>query len=439
MKKTLFTIAALLLSVQLAFAVVIADNFNRANANPIDGSWAGGYTGANAVELTGNALRSTAVSNDGALASHTTALANDQWSKAVIKTMTGAILLGLSVGVRQAAPTTDSGYFCQAVQSGVTRTTEMYKFVAAAFTSIATENATTWVPTDSIMATVSGDNLGCYRNEAILLTGTGGSSHASGRAAIRIYVETLGNLADAEMDDFQAGDLISFVNAGTEGSAANGNCTPGTPASPANDDIWIAAMHVSDQVAVTMDAAWTQIAQGNGGGTTSRLAAFWFRYAGSTPTMTMTHSGGQSPICGVATFRGAKTSGSPINAVGTILGGTDGSMETNTVTPTLGATMVLAIAGSADDNNHTAIANYAIALEDSGAGTNGAFVTTAGTPDGSVGLQYIQHTSGATNPTITQAASDPWTTLMVALERAVASLADAATCGGGLMMMGVGC
>lgn len=77
---------------------------------------------------------------------------------------------------------------------------------------------------------------------------------------------------------------ISYVNSGAEGSAASGNITLGAPSSPQNNDVWIAVVHSSDQAAHTF-TDWTQIVQGNGGGTTSRLSVWYHRYAGSTPNL----------------------------------------------------------------------------------------------------------------------------------------------------------
>lgn len=96
--------------------------------------------------------------------------------------------------------------------------------------------------------------------------------------------------------------MIDFIAAGTEGSAGSGNITPGAPASPQIGDIWIAAAHSSDQVAHAL-AGWNNIVQDNGGGTTSRLSVWWHRYAGSDPNRTVVHTGGQTPIGGIAAFR----------------------------------------------------------------------------------------------------------------------------------------
>src|SRR3990167_764503 len=114
---------------------------------------------------------------------------------------------------------------------------------------------------------------------------------------------------------------VAFIVAGAEGSAASDNITLGTPdvSGQVNDYIWLAVIHTSDQNNMTMDAAWTEIFQQNGtGSTNSRLAVFYHRYAGSVPSMVVTHSAGQSPIGGVAVFSGCITIGSPVDAISAI-------------------------------------------------------------------------------------------------------------------------
>ena len=210
---------------------------------------------------------------------------------------------------------------------------------------------------------------------------------------------------------------ISFVNAGAKGEAATGNITLGAPASPQANDIWVAVIHGSDQVTVTMTGDWTLAVQGNGGGTTSRLTVFWHRHSGgANPSLVVTHTGGQSPIGGVAAFRGCARSGSPFRTTGTTLGGTDVSMETTAITVAIASDTVLLCYGAADDNNVTLVTNYTSAWEDAGASTQNAYITTLGTPDGMVGCMYrLTAPTGSTGPVITQAAADAWTTVVLAL------------------------
>lgn len=236
-----------------------------------------------------------------------------------------------------------------------------------------------------------------------------------------IWTDTIANLQTAEIGGVRGSgvDTISHVTAGTEGSGGSGNVTPGLPGSLAANDILICTVHSTDQVAHSMNATyWSQIVQGNGGGTTSRLSAWWHRYDGSTdPDRVVTHTAGDTIIAGISAFRGCLRTGSPIESSSAIAGGTDGSMETNGVSPAIDGCMILLLHGAGNDNNVTLVAGgYAASLEDTGGGTQNSFQSTTGT-DGMVGLQYLLQTSKAATGTVTvtQAASNAWTTAMASL------------------------
>jgi len=213
---------------------------------------------------------------------------------------------------------------------------------------------------------------------------------------------------------------ITFLNAGAEGSAASGNITLGAPASPQTNDVWIAVVHSTDQVAHSF-ADWTQIYQGNGGGTTSRLSVWYFRYAGSTPNLVVTHAAGQSPIGGISAFRGCKAASSPVNVTGSGGAGTDASIELTEITTTKDGCMILACDGSADDNNRSTLpTGFTACFEDTAGGTQSCYQTTAGNPDGSVAChRLLQASQGPTGAlTDTQAAGDAWASVLLALEPA---------------------
>jgi len=208
---------------------------------------------------------------------------------------------------------------------------------------------------------------------------------------------------------------ISFVNAGAEGAAASGNVTLGAPASPANDDIWIAVVHSRDQVSHTF-TDWTQIAQFNGGGTTSRLSVWYFRYAGSNPNLTVSHSAGDCIIGGIAAFRGCISSGSPVQNQGSTSGST-GTQTGTDMTPSADDCMVLFCTGRADDDSYSAITNWTVAFEDSAGGTQNNYGSSLG-GDGSVAVYYrLQTTATATGTlTATTAATDAWASVIIALK-----------------------
>lgn len=217
---------------------------------------------------------------------------------------------------------------------------------------------------------------------------------------------------------------VTFVNAGAEGSAATDNITLGAPASPQNGDIWVAVVHSADQVAHSMSGDWTQIVQGNGGGTTSRLSVWWFRYAGTTPSLVVTHSLGGVTVGGVAAFRGCVPTGSPVDTAGTIGTGTTATIAHPGITVANAEVMHLLVNGSADDNARTLVTNYLTAFEDVDAGVQNNYqLAGVAVPGGSVALMYRLLT-GLTNVNfdMTQAAADPFAGVQVALK----ATADAA-------------
>jgi hypothetical protein len=172
-------------------------------------------------------------------------------------------------------------------------------------------------------------------------------------------------------------------------------------------------------------ADWTEIVQGNGGGTTSRLGVWYFRYAGSTPNLELSDlgNGAETIIGGIAAYRGCKTSGSPVNVAGAISGGTDDSIEHAAITPTVAGCALLVCNGSADDNNRTALGgDYAVAFEDAAGGTQNCYQSTVGAPDGSVSLFHDLSVPASDTGaiTVTQAAADAWASVLIALEPEVA-------------------
>lgn len=216
---------------------------------------------------------------------------------------------------------------------------------------------------------------------------------------------------------------VTFVSAGTEGSGSGNTVTPGTPGSAAADHIIIVVAHTSDGGAMTMTGDWTSILQGTGNGT-SRVGAWWHRYDGVTmPSFTVTRSGGTTEnfIAGAAIFAGCKTSGSPINvAAASVSGGNSTAPLAASITTTVNDCMIVRAFGVADDNSVSSITGLplSVAFEDTGGGTQAAFVSTTGGVDGAVGLYYgLQSYKGATGTAgNAMGAADPWTTFLFALE-----------------------
>ena len=219
---------------------------------------------------------------------------------------------------------------------------------------------------------------------------------------------------------------VALVTTGTEGAAASGDVTVGAPASPSTNDVWICAVHSTDNVAHTF-TDWTELFQANGGGSLSRLSVWYHRYAGSTPNLTVGHTAGDTIIAGIASWSGVKTSGSPANVVGSGGGGTDMSIEHTAITPGVDNCMILAIFGIDDNRRVTEHSGYTPALEDTADAGADAYVTNLGT-DGAVGIHYLLQGTAADTGTITTtidgaAGTRNWASVLIALEPAAVAAA----------------
>ena len=214
----------------------------------------------------------------------------------------------------------------------------------------------------------------------------------------------------------------AFNAAGALGEAALGNITLGAPASPATNDVWVAAIFSKDNVAHTF-TDWTELVNVDGSGASAHFSVWYFRYAGSTPNLIVTHSSGGPIVGGIAALRGCDTVGSPVDATG--LGATNASandttIEHTTITPTTSNTLVLMLNGQGNDTTRTPESGYTAAFNP---GSGNSYVTTLGS-DSSVAIHYKAHVSGATG-TLTDthggAATEFWVSVLVAIEQAAVS------------------
>lgn len=398
-------------------AVVLTDDFNRTNANPIGAP----YTSIN---------NNIQIVNNRAIG--TTGSANNEvrYGSFIVAAMKATITLSLRsdlvnplLMVRQAAGAYTS---YQAVLGGEW---EYGKNVDSSYTRLGITSGNTPQSGDTIGISAIGTTIALYENGSQILSTTD-SAVLSGTWAFGASYWGTADTSICELDDLilEAFEPF-FVGAGTEGSAANGNITnlglPGgtDPHNMKANDVWVMAAHTTDQNSMMASTDWTKIIEGNGGGTTSRLTTWWFRCDGvNTPTVVISHSAGQSPIAGIAAFRNVTTATTPY-VVGTLTGSSNQIIQHLGVTPQGDANaLILLINGAADDNNRTIPTDYTTAFEDTGAGTNNAFLTTAGNPDGSVALAYAPTSIAATGTiVVSQGAADAWTSVMIALTQAAAA------------------
>lgn len=183
-----------------------ADDFNRANSTELGANWEPGYTdtgGSNtALQIVGNRLRAITAGVDATETFTGATLENDQWAQITLPTWTGASIIVPRVLLRFAGPGAKNGYEFGAVRGG-TWTSAIAEWNAGVWTSLVSENATTWAVGDILRAEAEGTALRLYRNGGLLLSTTD-ATFTSGRAGITIYA---GTLTDVEVDDFSTGNF----------------------------------------------------------------------------------------------------------------------------------------------------------------------------------------------------------------------------------------
>ncbi len=142
------------------------DDFNRANENPATG-WTD-YVFGNAVKVESNGLAGSATSS-GHLATFdaATGVGADQFAEVVLAEFDDAGAAELGAVLRSNGST--ELYSFNAQRNGATTSVI---FDLAEGINLATENATTWVATDRLIAVARGSALGLFRNGSWLLGAT---------------------------------------------------------------------------------------------------------------------------------------------------------------------------------------------------------------------------------------------------------------------------
>lgn len=193
---------------------MFSDDFTRANASDLGSVWDAGYAGLTNLQIVGNRVRQGTLGNDCLESVNAPSFPADQWAQLTIATITGSGQQSPQCVLRAATPATLTCYVFYALRNGIIRSA-IAKHVAGVFTSLVTENSTTWAASDTIRAEAQGTALRMYRNGLLLLSTTD-SAIASGRPGLWIYGET--DIANVEVEDFIAGRI------GSDGSLTVTGC-----------------------------------------------------------------------------------------------------------------------------------------------------------------------------------------------------------------------
>jgi hypothetical protein len=168
---------------------VYKDNFNRSNANPMDGDW-GAVTGAGAIQITSNAGAGTSATMNGMY--WTTAVNNNQYSKGKMTAF------GTSVGFfTRLTPASANGYLLYSVDG-----TSVYisRVDGGVETVLVNAFATTITASDVVELRSVGSTHSYYLN-GVSQTSTTDATYSSGNIGIYLYNTT------SRVDDWEGGNV----------------------------------------------------------------------------------------------------------------------------------------------------------------------------------------------------------------------------------------
>ena len=157
-------------------------------------------TGETAFNISANAAIPSSSGSDASESYNAVAWPNDQYAQVLIPVVgTGALTTGTGVALRMS--TTARTYYRIVVASSGT---EIAKFVAGVYTSLATD-ATVWANGDTAYASAVGTTLQVRRNGSNLLSTTD-SAIASGRAGI---THSSTSQVGVNLDNWEGGDFAA--------------------------------------------------------------------------------------------------------------------------------------------------------------------------------------------------------------------------------------
>ena len=178
--KTLFTFIFLFLFAATANAASISDDFNRADNLDLGANWDAGYSGLQDCQIVNQRVRAQATADVCTETWNANSFIDNQWAEITLGNFSSTGLAEASTLLRSAAPSTQTFYRIVARRGDAGISTAIQKFVAGAFTLLATENAVAWGTGDVLYTDMSSSTITVKRNGTTILTTTD-SAIASGR------------------------------------------------------------------------------------------------------------------------------------------------------------------------------------------------------------------------------------------------------------------
>lgn len=188
--------------------MALPDAFTRADNVDLGTEWDAGYDFCNAARITTNAVRSTVLNAESIESYNALSPGADQWAS--IKITALAANNCLAGVILRANPPPNPVTFYWVAAGGFTGSnyTVCKKRVAWTETQIYSAN-TAWVVGDTLRAEISSNTITILRNGGLVTTVVDAAITGAGRVGIYLWVATAGTLADAQLDDFNAGSIVS--------------------------------------------------------------------------------------------------------------------------------------------------------------------------------------------------------------------------------------
>lgn len=181
-----------------------SDNFTRANANPIGGSWSPLVTGHTA-QILSNKVTSSTAGTPGDSYFNAQTWPNDQWSQITLGTIGSTSFAGIYV--RMGTSGVQQGYaFVITGGTGSSTGWNLQKFVSGTFTSLSTGTIGPVASGDKLTLAVVGTQLSAYWNGVLVVVQTD-SALTSGSAGFE--VDALTSTANAAITAWQGGSIVS--------------------------------------------------------------------------------------------------------------------------------------------------------------------------------------------------------------------------------------
>lgn len=184
----------------------LLDDFNRADANPLNGSWTNKVLSANGnLKIVGNQLTGSVVGVCSAWYTGFTPAADCE-AYITFTTQVSGDVMGVYARLKDLGGTVADGYFLQ-LAPGSPDTTTLFRLDNGSATSLTSTTSVNWVNGDKGGIQCLGSEISAWRHDGVswtqVLTANDQTYPAAGPFGVR------GNDVSQRMDDFFGGSIVS--------------------------------------------------------------------------------------------------------------------------------------------------------------------------------------------------------------------------------------